>query len=89
MNLPRQTDWASKVLALLKQDQTAAAIAQIKVAPAVKDLEALRQELILRRLVGRWKLVDAAIDDNLGLLAAPRLHRAPGGRRGSGGGGQG
>jgi len=79
--MTRQPDWASRVLALLKQDNTNAAIAQIKVAPTVKDLQALRDEMILKRMVGRWRAVDEAVEDNLGLLSAPRLHRAPGGRR--------
>lgn len=79
--MTRQPDWASRVLALLKQDNTNAAIAQIKVAPTVKDLQALRNEMILKSLVGRWRAVDEAVEDNLALLSAPRLHRAPGGRR--------
>jgi hypothetical protein len=69
--------WASKVLALLKGGNLDAAIAQIKVAPTVKDLQALRTDMILARLSGRWRHVDEAVDDNLALLAAPRLHRAP------------
>ncbi len=69
--------WASKVLALIKGGNTAAAIAQIKVAPSVKDLTALKTTMVLGQLTGRWKDVDAAIADNLALLSAPRLHRAP------------
>lgn len=69
--------WASKVLALIKGGNTAAAIAQIKVAPSVKDLTALKTTMVLGQLTGRWIDVDAAIADNLALLSAPRLHRAP------------
>mgnify|MGYP006976399965 CR=1 FL=1 len=56
---------------------SAAAIAQIKVAPSVRDLNALRKALSAAGLSGRWRDVDAAIEDNLALLAAPRLHRSP------------
>lgn len=70
-------DWAAKVLALIKAGNTDAAIAQIKVAPTVKDLKALKTLMIVGKLGGRWRLLDEAIDDNLALLSAPRLHRAP------------
>ena len=69
--------WAGKVLALVKGGNTSAAIAQIKVAPSVKDLLAFKKALAAAKLVGRWRDLDAAVDDNLALLAAPRLHRAP------------
>ncbi|MGY8903421.1 MAG: hypothetical protein ACKVIH_02595 [Burkholderiales bacterium] len=69
--------WAGKVLALIKSGNTAAAIAQIKVAPSIKDLNALHSAIVAAKLTGRWRDVDAAIADNLALLAAPRLHRSP------------
>lgn len=69
--------WASKVLALIKGGNSAAAIAQIKVAPSVKDLSALHSAITTAKLAGRWRDVDTAIADNLALLAAPRLHRSP------------
>jgi hypothetical protein len=47
------------------------------VAPSVKDLLALKKALAAAQLAGRWADLDAAVDDNLALLAAPRLHRAP------------
>ena len=75
--MAQSTIWASKVLALVKCGNTAAAIAQIKVAPSVKDLLALKKGLAAAQLAGRWTELDAAVDDNLALLAAPRLHRAP------------
>jgi hypothetical protein len=75
--MARPNEWAGKVLALIKGGNTAAAIAQIKVAPSVKDLTALKTSMVLGQLTGRWKDVDSAIADNLALLAAPRLHRAP------------
>ena len=70
-------EWAGKVLALVKGGNTSAAIAQIKVAPSVKDLKALHTMMVVGQLTGRWRDVDAAIDDNLVLLSAPRLHRSP------------
>ena len=69
--------WADKVLALVRAGNTGAAVAQIKVAPSVKDLRALQAAFIVHRFQGRWPTVDAAIADNLDLLSAPRLHRAP------------
>lgn len=69
--------WAGKVLALVKGGNTPAAIAQIKVAPSVKDLLAFKKALAATQLAGRWRDLDAAVDENLALLAAPRLHRAP------------
>jgi hypothetical protein len=75
--MARTSEWAEKVLGLLKGGNTAASIAQIKVAPSVKDLKALQTAMIVGRLTGRWKDVDAAVADNLALLSAPRLHRSP------------
>lgn len=75
--MAKANDWAGKVLALLKGGNTSAAVAQIKVAPTVKDLKALKAAMIVERLAGRWRHVDEAVDDNLALLSAPRLHRAP------------
>ena len=75
--MARPSEWAGKVLALIKGGNTAAAIAQIKVAPSVKDLQALHTALATAKLAGRWRDVDAAIADNLALLSAPRLHRSP------------
>ena len=75
--MARASEWAGKVQALLKAGNTAGAIAQIKVAPSVKDLKALHTTMVLGKLTGRWRDVDAAIDDNLALLSAPRLHRSP------------
>ncbi len=69
--------WADKVLALLKASNSDAAIGQIKVAPGVKDLKALQSAMALAPHAGRWPQVAAAVEDNLTLLAAPRLHRSP------------
>ncbi|MBN9411204.1 MAG: hypothetical protein J0H69_18830 [Burkholderiales bacterium] len=75
--MARTNDWTSRILVLLKGGNTSAAVAQIKVAPTVKDLKALKAAMIVGQLTGRWRDVDAAVDDNLALLSAPRLHRAP------------
>lgn len=75
--MARTNEWAGKVLALIKGGNQAAAIAQIKVAPSVKDLKALQAALVAAQLAGRWRELDAAIADNLALLSAPRLHRSP------------
>ena len=72
-----KSEWANKVMAVLRTGNTAAAIAQIKVAPTVKDLKALQAALAAPAFAGRWPDVDAAVVDNLALLSAPRLHRAP------------
>ncbi|MDM0040898.1 hypothetical protein QTH89_01935 [Variovorax sp. J22G21] len=75
--MARANDWAGKVMALINGGNTSAAIAQIKVAPSVKDLKALQTIMTLSRLTGKYRNVDTAIADNLALLSAPRLHRSP------------
>ena len=75
--MARANEWSNKVLALVKGGKTAAAIAQIKVAPTVKDLQHLQAALAAAGLVGRWRELDTAVVDNLALLSAPRLHRSP------------
>jgi hypothetical protein len=75
--MAKVTAWAGKVLSLIKVGNTQAAIAQIKVAPTVKDLNSLKAAMLESQLVGRSHALDGAVEDNLALLAAPRLHRAP------------
>jgi hypothetical protein len=75
--MAKQSEWPGKVLTLIKGGNAAAAIAQIKVAPSVKDLRQLEAALDKAQLKGRWRDVDLAIEENLALLAAPRLHRSP------------
>lgn len=69
--------WPDKVVAVLRAGNPAAAIAQIKVAPSVRDLRALGKALDAARLTGRWPDVDVAITEALQALSAPRLHRSP------------
>ncbi|WP_213954255.1 MULTISPECIES: hypothetical protein [unclassified Variovorax] len=75
--MARANDWAGKVMALINGGNAAAAIAQIKVAPTVKDLKALQTIMTLSKMTGKYRQVDTAITDNLALLSAPRLHRSP------------
>ena len=75
--MARANDWAGKVMALINGGNPSAAIAQIKVAPSVKDLKALQTIMTLSKMTGKYRQVDAAITDNLALLSAPRLHRSP------------
>ena len=75
--MSRQSVWAPKVLALIKGGNASAAIAQIKVAPTVKDLQDLRKLLTSARLMQAHPNVDAATSDMIAALSAPRLHRSP------------
>jgi hypothetical protein len=75
--MSRPSVWASKVAALIKGGNSSAAIAQIKVAPTVKDLQALRTLLLAAQLLKVHPNVDAATSDMIAELSAPRLHRAP------------
>nr|WP_227820475.1 hypothetical protein [Ramlibacter tataouinensis] len=64
-------------MALLRAGNPAAAIAQIKVAPSVRELQALEKALAAAQLAGRWRDVDVAIAESQQALSAPRLHRSP------------
>jgi hypothetical protein len=75
--MARTNEWAGKVMALLKGGNQAAAIAQIKVAPSVKDIKALQAMLATAPYKGRWRDVETAVADNIDALSAPRLHRSP------------
>jgi hypothetical protein len=71
------SSWPDKVVALLRAGNPSAAIAQIKVAPSVRDLKALEKTMATTQLAGRWKDVDVAITESLQALSSPRLHRSP------------
>jgi hypothetical protein len=73
----RPSPWPDKVMALLRAGNPAAAIAQVKVAPGVRELNALRKALSSAQLAGKWPDVDVAITESLQALSAPRLHRSP------------
>lgn len=75
--MARPSPWSDKILALLRAGNPAAAIAQIKVAPTVRDLNQLRKALAAPALAGKWRDVEVALDESLQALSAPRLHRSP------------
>ncbi len=75
--MSRPSIWATKVAALIKGGNNTAAIAQIKVAPTVKDLQALRTMLSAAQQLKSNPNVDAATSDMIAELSAPRLHRSP------------
>jgi hypothetical protein len=75
--MSRQSIWATKVAALVQGGNSAAALAQIKVAPTVKDLKDLRALLISTKLLARHPNVDDATNDMIVALSSPRLHRSP------------
>jgi len=75
--MSRQSIWATKVAALVQGGNSEAAIAQIKVAPTVKDLKDLRVILTSSKLLARHPNVDAATKDMIVALSSPRLHRSP------------
>jgi hypothetical protein len=75
--MSRQSLWATKVAALIRGGNSQAALAQIKVAPTVKDLQQLRSVLTTEGLLIKNRLVDDATADQIIALSAPRLHRSP------------
>lgn len=75
--LPSSSHWPDKVMALLRAGNPAGAIAQIKVAPGVRELRVLQKALTTVQRSGRWSDVDVAIIEGLQALSAPRLHRSP------------
>ena len=75
--MTRQSPWATKVASLIQGGNTSAALAQIKVAPSVKDLQQLRKLLGTGGVLLRLPAVDEATADMIAALSAPRLHRSP------------
>lgn len=75
--MARQSIWASKVATLIQGGNTSAALAQIKVAPTVKDVQQLRAMLLANGTLARNKVVDDATSDQITALSSPRLHRSP------------
>ena len=75
--MARPTPWPDKIIALLRAGNPAAAIAQIKVAPNARELQALQKAMASAQLAGRWRDVDTAIEESIQALSAPRLHRSP------------
>jgi len=75
--MSRPQVWATKVAALIQAGNSSAALAQIKVAPTVKDLQQLRVLLAQTKLLAQHPNIDAATTDMIAALTAPRLHRSP------------
>ena len=72
-----KNQWANKVFALIRAGNASAATAQIKVAPTVADLQRL-QALLEGLPAGKQnRLLATVVQEELALLSAPRLHRAP------------
>jgi len=75
--MTRPTPWAGKIAALIKANNVAAALAQIKVAPSVRELQQLERMVDAHAgLVVDRRLLEA-IADQLQALSHPRLHRSP------------
>ena len=75
--MSRPSVWATKVAALIQGGNSAAALAQIKVAPTVKDLKDLRTALMAVKLLAKHPNIDSATEDMIAALSSPRLHRSP------------
>ncbi len=75
-NDPSHPDWAAKVLPLIRGGNLDAALAQIKVAPSVKDLKQLQATLAGAKLKPQ-SVVEVAIADQIDALLGSRLHRSP------------
>ncbi len=69
--------WAAKVAGLIQGGNTSGALAQIRVAPTVRDIEQLRKLLEGSGLLLRNPSIDQATRDQMVALSAPRLHRSP------------
>ena len=75
--MSRQSVWATKVAALIQSGNSQAALAQIKVAPTIKDVQQLRALLTAAKVLVRHPNIDAATNDQIAALSGSRLHRAP------------
>ena len=75
--MSRHSVWATKVAALIQGGNSEGALAQIKVAPTVKDLKDLRVLLSSAKLLAKHPNVDGATSDMIVALSSPRLHRSP------------
>jgi hypothetical protein len=75
--MAKKSVWADKVCALVRNGNTDAALAQMRVAPDPQDLKRLRALLDQFGFLYRHPTLATALDDHLALLSSPRLHRAP------------
>lgn len=72
-----KSEWPTKVLALIRAGNHAAAIAQIKVAPTVGDLARLQTLVAALPPSPALAQLGRVLEEERALLAAPRLHRSP------------
>lgn len=72
-----KNEWATKVFGLIRAGNASAASAQIKVAPTVGDLK--RLQVLVKSLPDNKenRQLATVVEEELALLSAPRLHRAP------------
>ena len=63
--------------ALVKGGNLDGALAQIRVAPTVKDVKDLRLLLASANLLAKHRQIDDATNDQIAALSSPRLHRSP------------
>ncbi len=75
--MSRPSTWASKVAALVQSGNRSAALAQIKVAPSVRDVQQLRDLLVKNKQMSAYRDIDQPTADQIVALSAPRLHRSP------------
>jgi len=75
--MSRPSLWATKVASLIQGGNSAAALAQIRVAPTVRDVEQLRSQLSTMGLLVKNRPIDEATSDQIVALSSPRLHRSP------------
>ena len=75
--MSRPSIWAPKVAALVQAGNSQAALAQIKVAPTVRDVQQLRDLLLKQKLLASNRNIDQTTADQIVALSAPRLHRSP------------
>ncbi|MCT9809372.1 hypothetical protein N0K08_01870 [Acidovorax sp. Be4] len=72
-----KNEWANKVFGLIRAGNASAATAQIKVAPTVGDLQRLQALVVGLPNTKENRQLATVVDEELALLSAPRLHRAP------------
>ncbi|WP_159914375.1 hypothetical protein [Pantoea sp. 18069] len=72
-----KNEWANKVFGLIRAGNASAATAQIKVAPTVGDLQRLQALVVGLPNTKENRQLATVVQEELALLSAPRLHRAP------------
>ena len=75
--MARPSPWAPKVAALIDARNLSGALAQIKVASSVRDLQPLQKWVFNHPQHRADKVLGQAIADQVLALSHPRLHRSP------------